>query len=471
MWTYDFTSNNYHHEYQWLSFSEDGGYTFITPSNEGDDNLYNGKHINPVVIAYKDNTTEFIPENEQTEFRDPSISKYLGTAKDSDGNDKEDRKFIMTIARSQEYKVSFYESNDGIEYKESSKYELGGYLGHQYECPNFGHLKNKEQRDGEESSYWVLFVLINPGSITGGSANWYVIGTFGRENGYLTDKLVFTQTHKYLNIFDYGKDFYALQIYFVNPDSDEELKEGYDTLTLIPWTTNWQYSQTTPTDPWRGGMGIPREFYLSHISLNSQVSFLTLKQRPILNHKNFENSINTAVTPIKISSLSLSSENREIDYSKGAFGAFEFLLEFNITGEGTETPEFNVLFKGGSLPEEYLEIGYNNDGPIVYINRGHSNVQFVKKNAMFNHNTAIYIQEKKTNYNIYGLIDRNILEVFFNIDDYEKKTSFIASTQTFFFTGGNFVSSVEFVPVTEGRFDIQFYGRQLGEFDFTEGAS
>lgn len=51
MWTYDFTSNNYHHEYQWLSFSEDGGYTFITPSNEGDDNLYNGKHINPVVNA------------------------------------------------------------------------------------------------------------------------------------------------------------------------------------------------------------------------------------------------------------------------------------------------------------------------------------------------------------------------------------------------------------------------------------
>jgi hypothetical protein len=32
-------------------------------------------------------------------------------------------------------------------------------------------LKNKEQRDGEESSYWVLFVLINPGSITGRSAN------------------------------------------------------------------------------------------------------------------------------------------------------------------------------------------------------------------------------------------------------------------------------------------------------------
>ena len=53
----------------------------------------------------------------------------------------------------------------------------------------------------------------------------------------------------------------------------------------------------------------------------------------------------------------------------------------------------------------------------------------------------------------------------------KKKTSFIASTQTFFFTGGNFVSTVEFVPVTEGRFDIRFYGSQLGDFDFTEGAS
>jgi len=107
MWTYDFTLNNYHHEYQWLSFSEDDGYKFITPSNEGNENLYNGKHINPVFIAYKDNISEYIFENEQTEFRDPSISKYLGTAKDSDGNDVDDRKFIMTIAEVKNIKFLF----------------------------------------------------------------------------------------------------------------------------------------------------------------------------------------------------------------------------------------------------------------------------------------------------------------------------------------------------------------------------
>ena len=80
-------------------------------------------------------------------------------------------------------------------------------------------------------------------------------------------------------------------------------------------------------------MGIPRDFYLSHISLNGQESFLTLKQRPILNHKNFEKSINTVVIPIKISNLTLSSDNRKIDFSNGAFGVFEFLLEFNILQE------------------------------------------------------------------------------------------------------------------------------------------
>ena len=58
-------------------------------------------------MPYKDNTIEFIPENEQTEFRDPSISKYLGTAKDSDGNDVDDRKFIMTIAEVKNIKFLF----------------------------------------------------------------------------------------------------------------------------------------------------------------------------------------------------------------------------------------------------------------------------------------------------------------------------------------------------------------------------
>ena len=44
-------------------------------------------------------------------------------------------------------------------------------------------------------------------------------------------------------------------------------------------------------------------------------------------------------------------------------------------------------------------------------------------------------------YTAHVIIDRNIFEVFFNEDD--DKFSFITSTNTFFFTGGNFIDTIE----------------------------
>lgn len=44
-------------------------------------------------------------------------------------------------------------------------------------------------------------------------------------------------------------------------------------------------------------------------------------------------------------------------------------------------------------------------------------------------------------YTAHIIIDRNIFEVFFNEDD--DKFSFITSTNTFFFTGGNFIDTIE----------------------------
>jgi len=460
MWTYNYDDEKGHHQNQWLSFSRDGGYNFVTPSNETQD-AYNGAVINPVATAYYKNS-DGTNGNEQMEFRDPQVIKYYGTTADG----SEDRRFIMTVARSQQYAVDFYESEDGVKFTESGSFEFGGFLGHQYECPNMCHLKNTEKQEGELDSYWILFVSINPGSILGGSSTWYVIGTFGREGGLSTNKFVFTQTHKYLNIFDYGKDFYAMQLYYVNPDNDEQLTDGYESITGITWASNWQYAALVPTDPWRSSMGIPREFYLSHFKLNDQVSFLTLKQKPVLKHPNFSPSIET-LTPITINELSTDSANRIMDFSEGANGAFEFLMQFNVTGSG-DLPEFYALFRGGSIPEEYLRFGYYDDGPQFWLDRGHTRVQFVQDFGSFTHRIQMYSLHLNFTYNLYGLIDRNIIELFLNVDDFSQKTSYVVSTNTFFFTGGNFVSTVELVPVSQGRFNISFYGRQLGEFDFTE---
>ena len=471
MWTYNYDVDTdqkdengniikIHHQHQWLSFSKDKGYTFITPT-EGAEHL--GKSVNPVAIArYSDGS-------EQLDFRDPQVIKYLSTAKTSETDDSptEDRKFIMTVAESQQYVIYFYQSDNGVHFERKGSYAFGGFLGHQYECPNMCHLKNVNKTEGELDSYWVLFISINPGAFLGGSSTWYVIGEFKRENGVITDNFIFEQTHKYLNIFDYGKDFYAMQLYFVNPDSDDVLKEGYETVTGITWASNWQYSGIVPTDPWRSSMTIPREFALSHFHLNGQVSFLTLRQRPVLNHANFSPSIHT-LTPTLIEPLYSTSPNRIIDFSEGANGAFEFFLDFQLVEGKTATPEFYMLLRGGSLPEEYIKFGYNDNGPIFYIDRGHSNVEFVKNNGAFTHHISLFSEHLDYRYNLYGLVDRNIIEVFLNVDNMNTKTSYVAATNTFFFTGGNFVSTVEFVPITEGRFNIAFYGRQLSTFDYTE---
>ena len=47
-----------------------------------------------------------------------------------------------------------------------------------------------------------------------------------------------------------GKDFYAMQIMYVPPESNE-LTEGFDSGIGITWASNWQYTKVVPTDPWR----------------------------------------------------------------------------------------------------------------------------------------------------------------------------------------------------------------------------
>ena len=464
MWTYNYDDTSGHHQNQWLSFSLDGGTTFVTPSFEGDDNKYNGEFVNPVASARYTNLEG--NDVEQLDFRDPQVIKYLANNTNQNGQSVEDRVFIMTVARSQEYVIEFYQSKNGYKFEPKGTYEFGGFLGHQYECPNMCHLKNNEKTGDELDDYWVLFISINPGSFLGGSSTWYVIGTFGRIGGLIANNFEFVQTHKYLNIFDYGKDFYAMQLYYIDPDDDNQLRNGYNTITGITWASNWQYSGIVPTDPWRSSMAIPREFYLSHFHLNTQRNFLTLKQKPVLKHSNFSPSINT-LTPVKIEPLTTDNPNRIIDYSEGALGAFEFWIDFQVTGEGA-TPEFYVLFRGGSNPDEYLKFHYHDNGPQFFLDRGHTNVQFVRNFGAFNHQIHLFSEHLNWRYNVYGLIDRNIIELFLNVDDITEKTSYVVATNTFFFSGGNFVSTVEFVPVSEGRFNIDFYGRQLTTFDYTE---
>ena len=94
-WTYNYDKDGKHYQNQWISYSKDGGLTFITIP-EGI--KVNGEEINPNVISRKNNEQS---EDLSVEFRDPQVIKYKGNL--TDGTTEE--LFIMTVAKTQEYRL------------------------------------------------------------------------------------------------------------------------------------------------------------------------------------------------------------------------------------------------------------------------------------------------------------------------------------------------------------------------------
>ena len=122
------------------------------------------------------------------------------------------------------------------------------------------------------------------------------------------------------------------------------------------------------------------------------------------------------------------------------------------------------------MPEEYLRIGYNQKADAFFLDRGNTKVQWVHDNPFFtdkltmtvygtstgNPQNGIFKSTYDSENNEYNqdfsgtcgevkftahiIVDRNIVEVFFNEDD--KGYSAITSTNTFFFSGGNFITDV-----------------------------
>jgi beta-fructofuranosidase len=432
-WTYNYDKDGKHYQNQWISYSKDGGLTFITIP-EG--TKVNDEVINPNVISRKNNEQS---EDLSTEFRDPQVIKYKGNL--TDGTTEE--LFIMTVAKTQEYRINFYSSTTGRKFYPEGNFQFGGYLGHQYECPNLVHLKNLDKEDypNEADSYWILFISINPGSLHGGSSTEYLIGQFGRQDNDKNNKLTFTLSYPYPVQLDMGKDFYALQLFYETP-TETELDEGYKEIRGIAWTSNWQYSNFVPTDTWRSSMSIPRKLSLGHQNINYVTKVLYLNQEPVLEHDFFKNLED--VEPIVLDGLSQDIIQNIYDAEGKAYGALEFFLEFKLDPWGD--PSFIALYlRGGSNPDEYLTIGYSAD--YVFFDRGHTNVQWVKEHPFFTEKFSMFAQRigGHDEFTIYGIIDRNICELFINVPNINERKAFMTMTNTFFFTGGNFINSIDFI--------------------------
>jgi sucrose-6-phosphate hydrolase SacC (GH32 family) len=167
------------------------------------------------------------------DFRDPKVTW--------DGNNN---RWLMTIAKPQEFKIAFFSSPDLKNWEHLSDFGPLGATGGVWECPDLHSLTTSS---GEEK--WVLLVSLNPGGVTGGSGTQYFIGDW--------DGHTFTTDQSSTLWIDYGRDNYA-GVTFNHVPNNRRI--------FLAWMSNWDYAAKLPSPIWRTSMTTPRELALVEVN-------------------------------------------------------------------------------------------------------------------------------------------------------------------------------------------------------------
>lgn len=200
------SASDEHGQIQCMAYSTDNGRTYTKYEN------------NPILI----------PFDGLKDFRDPKVFRYEPAGA-----------WYMIV--SADKNMRFYKSKDLKEWEYVSEFGQGyGAQPNQFECPDFFPMTI-----GGKQKY-VMIVNINPGCFFGGSATQYFIGDFdGKTFKCDTEPEV-------VKWMDYGKDHYAT-VCFSNTG---------DRVIAVPWMSNWQYANLTPTQQYRSANSMPRELSL-----------------------------------------------------------------------------------------------------------------------------------------------------------------------------------------------------------------
>ncbi len=176
---------------------------------------------NPIVTAF----------DGLEDFRDPKVFWYAPQ-----------NKWVMIV--SADKNMRFYESKDLKSWKYLSEWGEGfGPQPNQFECPDFMQMAV----DGDSTKMkWVMIVNINPGFVYGGSGTMYFVGNFDGQ------KFTCDTPRDNVKWLDWGKDHYATVTYSNTPGR----------VIAMPWMSNWQYANLTPTQQFRSQNSLPRELKL-----------------------------------------------------------------------------------------------------------------------------------------------------------------------------------------------------------------
>jgi len=164
------------------------------------------------------------------DFRDPYVFWYAPQ-----------KKWVLVAVLADHRKALFFSSMDLKHWTKMSEFGPAGDDAGQWECPGLLDLTI----EGTNEHRGVLIVNRNPGAPAGGTGIRYLIGHFDGERFVETES-----TGKKLWA-DYGKDFYATNIFNDMPTGDERR-------VWMGWTSNWLYAKDEPTVLWRGAQSVPR---------------------------------------------------------------------------------------------------------------------------------------------------------------------------------------------------------------------
>jgi beta-fructofuranosidase len=348
-----YTLNTPESQTQQIAYSYDNGYSFIK---------YSG---NPV-----------IPSN-STQFRDPKVVWHGET-----------ERWVMVVAYPVDFKIGIFSSPDLKQWTAESNLTHVGLTGLQYECPNMVELPVKGGGDDEDipSSLWVMLISINPGAPLGGSITQYFLGTF---NGTHFEPLG-SQTR----LTDFAKDNYAGQFFYNIPSSQDQVS--------INWASNWQYTNVVPTgeEGWRSAMSVPRGHYVADL------------ERFGLSLISYPYNISSVIDTQLASNSTLGNGTVAVDYSNVESGALYFEANVTLPADSPPIGTLNFTFASTASGESVTGGTFLSSGD-VWLNR--ANVQSLSLNPYFNEKfSATGLYDGSGSWNISGIVDRSIIEVFLN---------------------------------------------------------
>ena len=299
-------------------------------------------------ITWKKYDKNPILDLNKKDFRDPKVFWYA-----------QKKYWVMAVMLSAEFKMQLYSSKNLIDWKLLSEFGPAGDISGVWECPDLTQVPIEGQPGKKK---WLLQMSMN-------GTMQYFVGEF--------DGVKFVNENPADKIFrpDYGPDYYAAICYGQLPNNHKPISIG--------WLNNWNYANDIPTSPWKGAMSIPRTLSVKKIG-----GEWILIQKPIE----------------KIKSL------RQLAYS----GKNRIIEKFISLPEATQQCEIDVEIKpnAGSITglriasgnDHFLEIGYDTEKKILYIDRSKTAKQSFNKNF-----------EKQSRYEIPYILSGNLrLQIFFD---------------------------------------------------------